>query len=98
MPADVPVVETLDTEIVEYLKNVGEVEQCEIQPVIRSDAVLHCQVNAENEKGLYQEVDKDQEEDVEDEFAVHAAKVGDGAKRACYYSASFISKSNNSFG
>ena len=93
MPAGVAVVETLNTEIVEYLKNIGQVEQGEIQPVIRPDPVLHRQVNAENEKGLYQEVDKDQEEDVEDEFAVHAAKVGDGAKRECYYSASFINGS-----
>lgn len=67
--ADVAVVETLNPEVVQDLKKVGEVEQREIGAVVFAHAVLHPEVNAENEDWLYQEVDKDEEEDVEEEFA-----------------------------
>ena len=75
MLAEVTTVKILYPEVIQYLKNIGQVEQREIQTVVLPYPVLHGQVDAENEKGLYQEIDKDQEQDVEDKFAVHAAKV-----------------------
>ncbi len=75
MLADVAVVETLNPEIIENLKNIGQIHQSEIQAVFRSYPILYRQVDPENKKGLYQQVDKEQEKDVDDKFAVHGAKV-----------------------
>jgi hypothetical protein len=74
MLADVPVVETLNPEVVEYLEDIRQVHQREIQPIVRSDPVLYRQIDPENEKRLYQYVDKEQEKDVDDKFAVHGTK------------------------
>ena len=62
--ADVAVVETLNAEIIQDLKKIGEVEEGEIGSVVFPYPVLHPEVNPENENWLYQEIDKDEEEDV----------------------------------
>ena len=82
MLADEAVVESLDTEIVQNLENEGKIEQGEIQAVIGPYPVLHREVDAEDKKGLNQYIDKDQEQDVEDEFAFHAVKVN-GSPMIC---------------
>ena len=58
---DVAVIETLNPEIVQDLKKVGEVEQREIGPIMFSHPILHPEVDAKYEYWLYQEVDKDEE-------------------------------------
>lgn len=80
MPADVAVVEALNAEIIDDLKNIGQVQQREIKPVIRSNAVLHRQVDPENERRFDQQVDKNQEQDVDDEFAIQWS--GSGGQQA----------------
>ena len=73
MLAEIAVVEILNPEIVQDLKNISEVEQREVQPVVFAHAVLHRQVDTKNKKRLYQQVDKDEDDDVEDEFAVQVS-------------------------
>ena len=72
--ADVPVVKTLNPEIIENLKKVRQIHQCKIQTVFLTRPVLHRQVDPENKKRLYQKVDKEQEKNVDDKFAVHGGK------------------------
>jgi hypothetical protein len=60
----VSVVETLDPEIIQDLKKIGEVEQCEIGSIVFADPILNPQIDPEDENRLYQEIDKDEEEDV----------------------------------
>lgn len=76
--ADVAVIETLYAEIVENLKNIRQVHQGEIQPVILPGPVLHGEVYSKNKKRLYQQVDKEQKQDVDDKFAIHGVKVSRG--------------------
>jgi len=72
--ADVPVVKALNAEIIENLKNIGQIHQRKIQSVFLARPVLHRQVDPKNKKRLYQQVDKEQEKDVDDKFAVHGSK------------------------
>lgn len=73
--ADVAVIKTLDSEIIENLKNIGQIHERKIQTVVLPGPVLYAQVDPKNKKRLYQQVDKEQEKDVDDKFTVHAAKV-----------------------
>ena len=74
-----PVVEILNPEIVQDLKQVGKIEQREIQPVIAfGQSILHREVDTENKKRLDQDIDQDQEQDVEEKLALHGGK---GMKR-----------------
>ena len=71
MLADVAVVEILNAEVVQDLEQVGNVEQRKIQAIVAvGHAVLYRQINAEDKKRLDQQVDKNQEQDVEQKFAV----------------------------
>ena len=69
--ADMPVVEILDTEIAQYLKQVGEIKQGKIQSVCAfRQAVLYGKVYPENKKWLDQYIDQHQEQDIYKEFAL----------------------------
>ena len=72
---DVAVVEILDAKVVQYLKNVGQVQQGEIQSIIGPDFILYVQVDSEYKNRLYQQVDKEQQENIEQKGAIHGAKV-----------------------
>ena len=71
MPAHMPVIEVLNTEIVQYLEDIGKIEQRKIGSVCLAHLVLHRQIDPENKKRLYQQVDKDQECDINQKFATH---------------------------
>ena len=75
MLTDVPVVVVLDAEVAENLEQIGKIQQGKVDAVFRTNLVLHRKVDPENKKRLYQQVDKEQEKDVDDKFAVHGAKV-----------------------
>jgi len=62
--ADVPVVKTLYPKIIDDLAQVRQVQQRKIQAILFPQLVLHPQVDAKYEQRLYQQVDKDEEEDV----------------------------------
>ena len=72
MPADVPVVEILDAEVIDNLKQQDKTAECKVQPVLPfTYAVLYTQVYAENEQRLDEHIDEHQKKDVEEEFSVH---------------------------
>jgi hypothetical protein len=61
MLADVPVIETLDAEIIENLEQIGQIEQGEIRSVLFPRPVLNPEVNTEDESRFYQQIDKNQQ-------------------------------------
>ena len=46
------------------LEKIGEVEQREIGAIMFTHPILNPQIDAKNEDRLYQEIDKDEEQDV----------------------------------
>ena len=88
------VIETLNPEIIQDLKKVSEVEQREIGAVIFADTILHPEINAKYEDWLYQKVDKDEEEDVKEEFALQAGLLNE-IKNS--FIDSFVSRTNEPF-
>ena len=85
MLTNIPVVEILDAKVVQNLKNVGQVQQGEIQSIIGPDFVLHVQVDSEYKNRLYQQVDKEQQENIEQKGAIHGAKVLCGRGKCGYF-------------
>ncbi|MCE2822660.1 MAG: hypothetical protein LW693_09570 [Saprospiraceae bacterium] len=71
---DMPVVETLDTKIIDNLRQVGQIEQRKIESVPLSQPVLHPQINTKDEQRLDQQVDQHQQDEIEQEFAFHSGR------------------------
>ena len=74
MSADMGIVKVLNAKIADDLKNIGQKQKGKIKPIIAFRcAVLNLQVDAKNKKWLYQYVDKNQKQDIYNEFAVQNA-------------------------
>ncbi len=76
MLRQLPVVVVLNAKVIDNLKQEGEVEQREVQPVLGFRyRILHPPVDAKEVERLDEQVGRQQENDVEQEFALHGRNI-----------------------
>ena len=78
MLGDVPVIEIGDPGVEKDVEEKGKIEEREIETVIKvPDHVLNCPVNPENPERLHQEVEKQQQSEVRQEFSLHGYRIAE---------------------